>query len=82
MYSKTQELAKNLTFEALLGGTSMVCGDADFCAERLSSLAKDYGFDELLTWTRLGGMDTKKVLRSMELLSDDVMPKVRKILDS
>ncbi len=59
----------------------MVCGDAEHCAERLSSLAKSYGFDELLTWTRLGGLDTKKVLRSMELLSDSVMPQVRKALD-
>jgi len=82
MYSKTQKLATNLTFEALLGGTSMVCGDVDHCAERLSSLAKAYGFDELLIWTRLGGLETKKVLRSMELLSDAVMPKVRKLLDS
>jgi natural product biosynthesis luciferase-like monooxygenase protein len=82
MYSKTQKLATNLTFEVLLGGTSMVCGDVDHCAERLSSLAKSYGFDELLIWTRLGGLDTKKVLRSMELLSDSVMPKVRKVLNS
>jgi alkanesulfonate monooxygenase SsuD/methylene tetrahydromethanopterin reductase-like flavin-dependent oxidoreductase (luciferase family) len=82
MYSKTQALAKNLTFETLLGGTSMVCGDVDHCAERLSSLAGSYGFDELLIWTRLGGLDTKKVLRSMELLSDAVMPRVRKILNS
>jgi natural product biosynthesis luciferase-like monooxygenase protein len=82
MYSKTQKLATNLTFEALLGGTSMVCGDVDHCAERLSSLARSYGFDELLIWTRLGGLDTKKVLRSMELLSDSVMPQVRKTLNS
>ena len=82
MYSKTQALANDLTFETLLGGTSMVCGDVDFCADRLSTLAKSYGFDELLIWTRLGGLDTKKVLRSMELLSDSIMPKVRKILKS
>ncbi len=82
MYSQTQALAKNLTFEALLGGTSMVCGDVDHCAEQLASLAKSYGFDELLIWTRLGGLETKKVLRSMELLSDAVMPLVRKTLNS
>ncbi len=82
MYSKTQSLAGSLTFESLLGGTSMVCGDVDHCAERLSTLAESYGFDELLIWTRLGGLETKKVLRSMELLSDSVMPKVRKIRNS
>ena len=82
MYSQTKDLASNITFEALLGGTAMVCGDVDHCAERLDALATDYGFDELLIWTRLGGLDTKKVLRSMELLSDEVMPKVRKLRSS
>lgn len=80
MYSATQKLASNLTFDVLKDGTSMVCGDTDHCTKRLIELAKDYGFNELLIWTRLGGLDTPKVLRSMELLSDVVMPGVRKAM--
>ena len=82
MYSRTQQVASNLKFETLLEGTSMVCGDPDHCAERLIELTNAYGFNELLVWTRLGGLDTKKVLRSMELLSDRVMPVVRKSINT
>jgi hypothetical protein len=39
--------------------------------------AREYGFDELLCWTRTGGLDNPKVLRSMELMSGRVMPCVR-----
>jgi hypothetical protein len=35
-------------------------------------------FDEMLCWTRIGGLDSRKVLRSMELMSGEVMPRVRK----
>ncbi|HDY82559.1 MAG: hypothetical protein DRQ56_10750 [Gammaproteobacteria bacterium] len=77
-YSDTKALASAITFEDLLGGTSMVCGDVEYCTERLTQLADEYGFNELLIWTRLGGMETSQVLRSMELLSDQVMPGVRK----
>ncbi len=70
------------TFPGVWSAVSTRGAPLNHCAERLSSLARSYGFDELLTWTRLGGLETKKVLRSMELLSDAVMPRVRKILNS
>jgi hypothetical protein len=44
----------------------------------LSALIEDYGFNELLCWTRIGGLETRKVLRSMELMSGLVMPRVRR----
>ena len=34
----------------------------------------------MLCWTRIGGLENKKVLRSMELMSGMVMPRVRKII--
>lgn len=43
----------------------------------MSKLIVDYSFDELLCWTRTGGLDNRKVLRSMELMSGVVMPRVR-----
>jgi alkanesulfonate monooxygenase SsuD/methylene tetrahydromethanopterin reductase-like flavin-dependent oxidoreductase (luciferase family) len=56
----------------------MVCGDVDHCTEKLAALIEEYGFNELLCWTRIGGLDTRKVLRSMELMSGLVMPRVRR----
>jgi hypothetical protein len=57
----------------------MVCGDVDHCVEKLSLLVVEYGFDELLCWTRIGGMENRKVLHSMELMSGEVMPRVRRL---
>lgn len=80
MYKKSQSFAQEAQFEQLVDTNVMVCGDVDHCVEKLTGLAKVYGFDELLVWTRLGGMETRNVLRAMELLSDRVMPGVRKAL--
>jgi alkanesulfonate monooxygenase SsuD/methylene tetrahydromethanopterin reductase-like flavin-dependent oxidoreductase (luciferase family) len=54
-----------------------VVGDVDHCVEKLTKAVRDYGFDELLCWTRIGGLENRKVLRSMELMSGEVMPRVR-----
>jgi len=35
------------------------------------------GITHYLAWTRIGGLAHKKVLRSMELMRDKVMPQVR-----
>jgi hypothetical protein len=31
----------------------------------------------MLCWTRIGGLETRKVLRAMELMSGEVMPRLR-----
>ena len=56
----------------------MVCGDPEHCTEKLIDLAQDFGFDELLCWTRIGGLENRKVLRAMELLGGEIIPAVRK----
>ncbi|MCW5745264.1 MAG: LLM class flavin-dependent oxidoreductase [Alphaproteobacteria bacterium] len=77
MYSKSRHAAETLSFEELAASPLMVCGDVDHCVEKLTQVAREYGFNELLCWTRIGGLDNPKVLRSMELMSDRVMPRVR-----
>jgi natural product biosynthesis luciferase-like monooxygenase protein len=78
MYSKSRHVAETLSFDSLADSPLMVCGDVDHCVEKLAKVTKDFGFNELLCWTRIGGMDNPKVLRSMELMSDRVMPRVHK----
>jgi len=80
LYSKTQHVAETLQFDDLANGPLMVCGDVDHCVEKLSSLVQSFGFNELLCWTRIGGLENRKVIRAMELMSGEVMPRVRKIL--
>lgn len=76
-YAKTRDFAAQVSFEDLLLGDGLICGDVAHCTEKLTELAVEYGFDELLCWTRIGGLDNSKVIRAMELMSGEVMPAVR-----
>ena len=80
LYSQTRGAAETLNFDDLANGPLMVCGDVDHCVEKLAKLTADFGFDELLCWTRIGGLDNRKVLHAMELMSGEVMPRVRKLV--
>jgi alkanesulfonate monooxygenase SsuD/methylene tetrahydromethanopterin reductase-like flavin-dependent oxidoreductase (luciferase family) len=74
LYTKTRDLAAHVTWEQLLEAGAVVCGDRDHCLERIADLQKRFGLTQLLCWTRLGGLDHRKVLRSMELMSKHVIP--------
>jgi hypothetical protein len=47
--------------------------------EKLRTVTEEYGFNEMLCWTRIGGLETRKVLRAMELMSGEVMPRLRRV---
>ncbi len=77
-YGEARDLASQVEFEDLVDGTSIVCDAPDACVEKLVSLGREFGFDELLCWTRIGGLENAKVLSAMELLGTDILPAVRK----
>lgn len=54
-----------------------VCGSPDQVAERIAQIHELCGITHYLAWTRIGGLAHQKVLRSMELMRDKVMPQVR-----
>jgi natural product biosynthesis luciferase-like monooxygenase protein len=74
LYAKTRELAETITWEKLLEAGAVICGDRDHCIEQLDKIEKAYGVTQILCWTRLGGLDSRKVTRSMELMQKYVMP--------
>jgi len=77
-YAKARDRASGITYDKLVASPLMVVGDVDHCVEKISNVVREYGFDEMLCWTRIGGLDNRKVLHSMELMSGEVMPRVRK----
>ena len=77
MYTAFRDLAGAATWEMLLEREAVICGDPDYVGERLQKYQEIYGFTDLLCWTRLGGLDHRKVLRSMELMRDKVIPRLR-----
>lgn len=79
-YAAARDRAAEISFDRLVNSPLMVVGDVDHCVEKLTKVIREYGFDEMLCWTRIGGLENRKVLRSMELMSGEVMPRVRKAL--
>jgi len=77
-YGEARDLASTVEFDNLVDGTSIVCDEPDACVEKLVGLGNEFGFDELLCWTRIGGLENAKVLSAMELLGTDILPAVRK----
>ncbi|HTY55572.1 MAG TPA: LLM class flavin-dependent oxidoreductase [Candidatus Binataceae bacterium] len=78
LYTKTRDLAAKVSFEELLEAGALICGDRDHCIEQITSMKEKLGFTQLLCWTRLGGLDTQKVLKSMELMQKHVIPYFKK----
>lgn len=74
LYTKTRDLAAQVTWEQLLEAGAVVCGDRDHCVEQITDLRRKFGATQLLCWTRLGGLDHHKVLNSMELMQKYVIP--------
>lgn len=77
MYSAFRDLASSVSWDALLERQAVICGDPAYVTEQLQKYQQVYGFTDLLCWTRLGGLDDKKVLRSMELMREKVIPHLR-----
>lgn len=73
-YVDTRDLAASITWQQLRDAGAVVCGTPDQCIERIAQLHQTFGFTTLLCWTRLGGLDHRKVLASMELMQEHVIP--------
>ena len=72
----TQEADDKMTFKALQEVTSIIVGDADYCIDRLKAF-EGLGIDLHISWTQSGGMPHQKVMDSMRLFSDKVIPALR-----
>lgn len=77
-FARSREFVRTLEFDDIVDTPAVVCGDVEHCVEKLSRAATEFGFDELLCWTRIGGLSPAKVRQAMELLSGEVLPRVRK----
>ena len=76
-HAGVRDLAASVTWEQLQQSGAVICGTPEQCVDRIRELHDSLGFTQLLCWTRLGGLDQRKVIRSMELMQDRVMPRLR-----
>jgi natural product biosynthesis luciferase-like monooxygenase protein len=73
-YEKIKRFAHNIHWEELLETRAVVCGNPEACIRQIEEMRNAHGFTQLICWTRLSGLDHRKVLRSLELMSRHVLP--------
>jgi natural product biosynthesis luciferase-like monooxygenase protein len=73
-YTPQRDLAAKVTFDDLVEGGAVICGTPDDCNEDLERFVGAYKFNHLMVWTRLGGLAPDKVLKSMRLMQEHVIP--------
>ncbi len=57
---------------------AVIWGTPDQCVERISELHRRFGFTTLLCWKRVGSLNHRKVLDSMALMHDHVIPALKR----
>jgi alkanesulfonate monooxygenase SsuD/methylene tetrahydromethanopterin reductase-like flavin-dependent oxidoreductase (luciferase family) len=77
-YSKIRDFAAAATWRDLVNAGAVVCGAPDGCIEQIARLRERLGFTTLLCWTRVGGIEHRKVLESMAIMQESVMPAFRR----
>ncbi len=77
LYALTRDFVASATWEDLLRRGAVVVGSPDQVVDRIGQIVEATGINLYLAWIRIGGLDHKKVLRSMELMASRVMPQLK-----
>ena len=73
-YPGIRKSMQSVQWDELLSSGTVICGNPAACIRQIEDLQKKYGFTQILCWTRLSGLENRKVLRSMELMQAHVIP--------
>jgi len=77
-YQHIRKAAQTVQWDELLNSGALICGNPESCIRQIEDLRTMYGFTQILCWTRLSGLENRKVLRSMELMQRHVIPHFRR----
>jgi alkanesulfonate monooxygenase SsuD/methylene tetrahydromethanopterin reductase-like flavin-dependent oxidoreductase (luciferase family) len=73
-YPGIRKAVQSVQWDELLSSGTLICGNPASCIRQIEELRTKYGFTQILCWTRLAGLEHRKVLRSMELMQTHVIP--------
>ena len=76
LYVETRLYAKRMTFDDVLRSGVCLFGGVDTVVDKLCALA-DTGINHVMTLQNFGYLPAREVEKSMRILMDQVMPKVR-----
>jgi natural product biosynthesis luciferase-like monooxygenase protein len=77
-YPAIRHAARTVQWDELLDSGAVICGNPVSCVRQIEDLQAKHGFTQLLCWTRLSGLENRKVLRSMELMQRHVIPHIKR----
>jgi len=72
-YSESRRRLETLTY-ANIRGERAIFGEPSYCLERIQQLRETLHIQQLMGWMNIGGMPHDKVLRSMRLFAERVLP--------
>lgn len=78
-YDQARLLTAAMSWEQLLATGAVICGTPDDCIAQIETARARYGATDVLMWTRLGGFDNRKVMKSMHLMQKHVFPHFKKL---
>jgi natural product biosynthesis luciferase-like monooxygenase protein len=79
MYEQIRDLLDYAEWDRLLAAGAVVCGSPDEVVDQIGEFSRTCGINEYLAWTRIGGLDHKKVMHCMELMASKVIPQLRDV---
>lgn len=77
-YTRARDFLEVVEWDAIVGAGAVVCGSPEQVVDRIAQIRELTGMTHYLAWTRIGGLAHPKVLRSMELMAERVMPQLRR----
>jgi len=77
-YERIRRYAHTVHWDELLQTRALVCGNPEHCIKQIEEIRKQYGFTQLICWSRLSGLEHRKILRSLELFGKHVIPHFRR----
>jgi alkanesulfonate monooxygenase SsuD/methylene tetrahydromethanopterin reductase-like flavin-dependent oxidoreductase (luciferase family) len=77
IYEQLRSMCASINWDQLKAAGAVVCGDRESCIQQISALRERLGCTHLLCWTRMGGLDSVKVIQSMERMRKYVIPQFR-----
>jgi natural product biosynthesis luciferase-like monooxygenase protein len=78
LYGNARDIALTASFDQLRESFGLVCGDVDYCTDKLVRLKREFGVDEVLCWIDIGTLERNKYMRALDLFGSELMPRVRK----
>lgn len=74
-YGESRRRLGTLTYDAIRQERA-IFGEPSYCLERLHQIRETLGVQQIMAWMNIGGMPHDKVLRSMRLFAERVLPAI------